>query len=64
MTDAERTAVIDECIRAVLSLRDRASTEERESVEIITGAVCFRLMLLKPEHAALREQCVAAGVDQ
>ena len=48
----ERDGVIDECIRAVLSLRRDGVDDERDSIETITGAACYRLMQLQSSFAA------------
>jgi len=44
-----RDQIIEDCIRAVLSVRDGrdADDEHEEAVDTITGAACFRLLQLK-----------------
>lgn len=56
MTEEQRNTVIDECIAAALELMKEPfdTEEERETADLLIGAVCFRLMLLKPENAHLR----------
>jgi hypothetical protein len=41
----ERDKIIEACMRACLSVR-ATSREDREIVEIITGAACYRMMQL------------------
>lgn len=50
VTATERNAVIEECIQAVLSVRQgepNDADDRAEWVEAITGAACFRLLRLK-----------------
>lgn len=50
MSEQERVALIDQCILAVLSVRDDVRDrprDERDAVEAITGAACWQLTLLK-----------------
>jgi len=47
---SERDKIIEECMRAVLSLRNDAEPEDRELMESITGAACFRLMRLQDKY--------------
>jgi hypothetical protein len=41
----ERDKIIQECMRACLSVRD-TSKYDRDIVEVVTGAACYRMMQL------------------
>jgi hypothetical protein len=56
MTNSERTAVIDECIRAVELLRENARTGEpdtEQTIAMVTSAVCTRLIRLKDDYTTI-----------